>query len=56
MAIYAANNPNITKRIVATKLCMVFFATSLIDLSINLHPTEAPNINKQKLILSLGSL
>ena len=27
-----------------------------IDLSINLHPTEAPKINKQKLIDSSGSL
>ena len=53
---YAANSPKITKRIVATKLCKVFLATSLIDLSINLHPTEAPKINKQKLIESSGSL
>ena len=52
----AANTPSITSKKVATKLCNVFLAISLKVLSANLHPTEAPSINKQKSIIFAGSL
>ena len=52
----AAAKPRITSRKVATKLCKVFFITSLIVFFANLHPTEAPRINKQKFIVSFGNL
>ena len=42
-----ANKPNKTNNVVAIKLCAVFFAISLKVLLANLHPTDAPSINKQ---------
>ena len=55
VAAIAANNPSVTNIVVAIKLWKVFFATSFRDLSANRHPTEAPNINKQKSMLCSGS-
>ena len=56
VATNAAIKPNKTKSIVATKPWNELFATSLIVLFANLHPTEAPNINRQKLIDASGNL
>ena len=56
VAIYAATKPSKTKRIVATKPWKELLATSLKVLFANLHPTDAPKINKQKFIDASGSL
>ena len=47
LATNAAIKPNKTNNVVAIKLCAEFFAISLKVLFANLHPTEAPSINKQ---------
>ena len=47
LATKAANKPNKTNKVVAIKLCAVFFAISLKVLLANLHPTDAPRISKQ---------
>ena len=56
VATYAAIRPNKTKSMVATNPCKELFATSLNVLFANLHPTEAPKINKQKFIDASGNL
>ena len=44
---YEASTPKITRKKVATKLCKAFVPISEKVLLANLHPTEAPKINKQ---------
>ena len=56
LATYAANKPSKTKSKVATKLWNAFLLISLKVLFANLQPTDAPRINKQKLIEASGSL
>ena len=56
VAMYAAIRPNKTKSMVATNPWKELFATSLNVLFANLHPTEAPKINKQKFIDASGNL
>ena len=50
VATYAAIRPNKTKSIVAINPWNELLATSLNVLFANRHPTDAPRINKQKLI------
>ena len=56
VAMNAAPKPSRTKSIVATNPWKELLATSLKVLLANLHPTDAPKINKQKLIEKSGNL
>ena len=48
--------PKTTNKKVAIKLCQAFLAISLKVLLANLQPTDAPKINRQKLMEASGSL
>ena len=53
---YAAIRPNAINRDVATILWRELLAISFTVFSTNLHPTEEPRINRQKLTVSSGNL